>query len=106
MGSLDSGATKLTFDNDMERVVDLLVCADGGWSAVHKYNLGARDETTADERWVPVYTGMTGFYVISSQLNELLGSDGVEDLDTHGIWLDQGVLSCSPLPKGKIRWDL
>ena len=25
---------------------------------------------------------------------------------THGIWLDQGNLSTSPLPDGKIRWDL
>jgi hypothetical protein len=26
--------------------------------------------------------------------------------DTHGVWLDGGVKSTSPLPHGRIRWDL
>ena len=104
--SLEGGATKLTFNDTTNQVVDLLVGADGGWSEVRRHILRTINEATADKDWVPHFMGATGFYGISSHIDSFLEGDSVESTDTHGIWLDQGNLSSSPLPNGKMRWDL
>lgn len=106
---LKTGAVKVTFGDEDEIVADLLVGADGGWSEVRKHILKQRNEQTAEERWIPEFWGASGFYGISSQID---GLSDHKDLvphaltDTHALWLDQGNLSTSPLPNGKIRWDL
>jgi 2-polyprenyl-6-methoxyphenol hydroxylase-like FAD-dependent oxidoreductase len=104
--SLESGATKLTFNDTKNEIVDLLVGADGGWSEVRRHILRARNKATAAKTWAPDFMGATGFYGISSRMDCFLAGDGVDSTDTHGIWLDQGSLSSSLLPNGRMRWDL
>jgi 2-polyprenyl-6-methoxyphenol hydroxylase-like FAD-dependent oxidoreductase len=101
----ESSATNLRFNDRPKASVDLLVGADGSWSEVRRHILRARDEVTAEKRWVPAFMGATGFYGISSSIDDFW-VDNVDATDTHGIWLNQGKLSSSPLPNGKTRWDL
>lgn len=54
---------------------------------------------------MPAFMGATGFYGISSSIDDFW-VDNVDATDTHGIWLDQGKLPSSPRPNGKMRWDL
>ncbi|CZR69208.1 uncharacterized protein PAC_19108 [Phialocephala subalpina] len=89
--------------------VDLLVGAEGAWSEVRRHLLRQNDKKTADSRWVPEFMNATGLYGIFSPRKGHLWTDaGSMEFfqDTHGIWLDRGNLSTSPLPHGKIRWDL
>lgn len=104
IGVEESGGGKMgvLFGDGGSVEVDLVVGADGGWSEVRKSILKKRG--IRGERWEPPFMGQTGFYGISA-----LG-EGVEKGEawdsTHGVWLDRGNLSTSPLPGGKIRWDL
>ncbi|KAJ6569611.1 hypothetical protein B0H19DRAFT_1232374 [Mycena capillaripes] len=104
----ESGQMQVLFSDGSEVVVDLLVGADGGFSAVRKYILKERDPSTAEARWLPDFMGMTGFYGISTPGEALAESQAeAETRDgTHAIWLDNGNLSVAPLPGGKLRWDL
>lgn len=82
----------------------MLVGADGAWSEVRRHILTMRGEKTAMQRWIPGFMGASGFYGISK-----INAENVDPeilWDTHGVWLDQGNLTTSPLPDGKIRWDL
>jgi 2-polyprenyl-6-methoxyphenol hydroxylase-like FAD-dependent oxidoreductase len=101
---LEGGTTKVGFRDGENVEVDLLVGADWAWSEARKFILRQRNEETAMKKWVPDFMGANGFYGISR-----IDDDNVDPeilWDTHGIWLDQGNLSSSPLPDGKIRWDL
>jgi 2-polyprenyl-6-methoxyphenol hydroxylase-like FAD-dependent oxidoreductase len=100
---------RVLFKAGESQEVGLLVGAEGAWSAVRRHILRTRNAGTAEERWVPDFMGATGVYGISSpevMPLELEGAGEEVVADTHGIWLDRGNLSTSPLPGGKIRWDL
>ncbi|KAJ6501505.1 hypothetical protein C8R47DRAFT_1107639 [Mycena vitilis] len=104
----ESGQMQVLFSDGSEAVVDLLVGADGGFSAVRKCILNERDASTAEARWLPDFMGMTGFYGISTPEQVLAQSqaDAETKESTHAFWLDNGNLSVAPLPGGKMRWDL
>ncbi len=101
--TLDTGATTIGFEDQSTTTVDLLVGADGGFSSVRRHLLHKRDPATADGRWLPDFAHQTGFYAISHGFPQ--PDDDISSA-THAIWLHPGVLSSSPLPGGKIRWDL
>ena len=56
-----------------------------------------------EERQVPDFMGANGFYGISRCGKKEWENEYWED--THGVWLDGGVLPTSPLPDVRIRWD-
>ena len=90
---------------------DLVVGADGAWSKVRKHILQERNPSTTEGRWVPDFSGISGLYGISSKMDPLSDAKNGELIEsaatnTHGIMLDRGNLSSSPLPGGKMRWDL
>ncbi|KAJ7037525.1 hypothetical protein C8F04DRAFT_1092754 [Mycena alexandri] len=101
---LESGQIQVRFADGSTTVVDLLVGADSGFSAVRKFILHERDPSTAEARWLPDFMGMTGFYGISTP-GETKASAELQH-STHAMWLDNGNLSVAPLPDGKMRWDL
>lgn len=104
----ESGRIQVLFADGSQAVVDLLVGADGGFSSVRKSILHERDPSTAEERWLPDFMGMTGFYGISTPREALVETEADADMkeSTHALWLDDGNLSVAPLPGGKLRWDL
>ncbi|KAF4629564.1 hypothetical protein G7Y89_g8578 [Cudoniella acicularis] len=99
---------KVSFRGKGEVEFDLLVGADGSWSEIRRHILKQRNLLTAPERWIPDFMGACGFYGISTLQEQDLEKFDNPDIwsDTHGVWLDQGNLSTSPLPGSKIRWDL
>lgn len=103
---------KISFEGlEKEEVVDLLVGADGAWSSVRKYILAQRhrDEEKAIQRWKPAFQNACGYYGISDLFSTPFPVEAAEKgtwNDTHGIWLRPGNLTTSPLPNGKMRWDL
>lgn len=101
---LTNGQTRVSFTDGSEVYADLLVGADGGFSAVRRFVLEQKDPATAADRWLPDFMGVTGFYAVSTAVKakEACAPFG----DTHLIWLDQGFLASGPCPDGKIRWDL
>ncbi|KAH8596628.1 hypothetical protein B0O99DRAFT_593433 [Bisporella sp. PMI_857] len=105
---LDNNKIDITFQSGQSRRVDLLVGADGGWSTVRKHVIKARfgDNPAATNRWIPEFMGATGFYGVTRKLDLNKRADADAPADTHGIWLDRGNLSSSPLPNGGVRWDL
>ncbi|KAF8213702.1 hypothetical protein K438DRAFT_1915627 [Mycena galopus ATCC 62051] len=104
----ESGQMQVLFADGTNKVVDLLVGADGGFSAVRKFILHERHPSTSEARWLPDFMGMTGFYGISTPAEALAETRTHAETreSTHAIWLDDGNLSAAPLPSGKIRWDL
>ncbi|KAJ7151569.1 hypothetical protein C8R46DRAFT_913918 [Mycena filopes] len=102
---LDSGQIQVRFADESTTVVDLLVGADSGFSAVRKFILHERNPSTAEARWLPDFMGMTGFYGISKP-GGLLDAKTEASQSTHAIWLDNGNLSVAPIPGGRLRWDL
>lgn len=102
--TLDNGQTRVFFSDGTDISVDLLVGADGGYSAVRKHVLHQRDPATAETRWLPDFMGLTGFYGVGDA-TQATGST-VKASDSHCLWLDEGFLASGPCPDGKIRWDL
>lgn len=94
-------ATRIAFGDGEDIGVDLLV---GGYSSVRRFILEQKDASTAEERWLPDFMGMTGLYGVS----EAPRSDSAmaDSRDSHLIVLDQGCLATGPLPGGKTRWGL
>lgn len=102
--TLQDGRTAVTFEDGQTVTVDLLVGADGGYSAVRKFILNQKQPATAEERWLPDFMGMTGIYGVSKGVAS--PTSAARFGDTHLIWLDRGFLSSGPCPQGRIRWDL
>ncbi|KAH6695203.1 hypothetical protein F5X68DRAFT_227196 [Plectosphaerella plurivora] len=98
------GRTRVGFDDGSEIWADLLVGADGGYSAVRRHMLQTRNPATAEERWLPDFMGMTGIYGVSDAPET--ASATAPFADTHAIWVDRGFLATGPCPKGRTRWDL
>lgn len=98
------GRTRIAFDDGTEVWADLLVGADGGYSAVRRHILQTRNPATAEARWLPDFMGMTGIYGVSDapETEEAVAAFA----DTHAIWLDRGFLATGPCPAGRTRWDL
>ena len=63
-------------------------------------------QTRAAERFIPDLYGANGFYGIVNNLDKGPGFVPNTFADTHAIWFDGAYISTSPLPNGKIRWDL
>ncbi len=101
-----NGTLEVQFESEEKENVDLLVGADGGWSSARKHILREKyeDERKVEERQIPEFMGASGFYGISRCGEKEWGNKHWED--THGVWLDGRVLSTSPLPDGRMRWDL
>lgn len=103
--TLPTGTTKLVFEDQQRAVHHLVVGADGGWSGVRKHMLKtSRSAATAERQWTPAYCGASNVYGISTCHLSAQGTSAFQD--THGLMLDRGLLSTSPLPDGKMRWDL
>jgi len=105
LDSLPSVKVQAAFENGTTDELDLVVGADGAYSKVRKYILERRDPATADTRWLPDFFGVSGIYGISSETQYTQTSEHA-DPQTHGLWLQRGNLSSSPLPNGRLRWDL
>lgn len=102
--TLADGKTKVSFADGSDASVDLLVGADGGYSAVRKFILKQRDAASAESRWLPDFMGLTGIYGVGTAPK---AKDATVDFgDSHCIWLDRGFLATGPCPDGKFRWDL
>lgn len=99
--TLDTGQTRVSFSDGTDISVDLLVGADGGYSAVRKYILNQRDSATAEARWLPDFMGITGLYGVGDA-TQAAGST-VKASESHCLWLDRGFLASGPCPDGKIR---
>ncbi|KAF7319851.1 Salicylate hydroxylase [Mycena kentingensis (nom. inval.)] len=97
---LSNGQIRVTFDDHSELDVDLLVGADGAYSSVRRFILGGDEK-----RWLPHFTGITGFYGISRP-TQTLAPNATASAGTHAFWLKDGSLSVAPLPNGRLRWDL
>lgn len=112
ISSLSDGRMRIRFEGlEKEEDVDLLVGADGVWSSVRKHILLHRhkDPQKTLQRWKPEFQNACGYYGISDLSSTPYPSDAAEEgtwNDTHGIWLNPGNLTTSPLPNGKMRWDL
>ncbi|CAM1509392.1 Fc.00g031310.m01.CDS01 [Cosmosporella sp. VM-42] len=102
--ALENEQTKVAFADGTDVLADLLVGADGGYSAVRRFILNQRNKPTAEERWLPDFMGLTGFYGVGTAI-EAEGAIAKFD-DSHSMWLDGGFLATGPCPDGKIRWDL
>lgn len=106
---LPIGKTLIEFADGESDEVDIVAGADGAFSKVRMHILEERGPATADDRWLPESIGVSGVYGISSGVRQLEhGKSRVEgaELQTHGLWLDRGNLSTSPLPNDRMRWDL
>ncbi|TKW48903.1 hypothetical protein CTA1_8565 [Colletotrichum tanaceti] len=87
--------------------VDLLVGADGGYSAVRRHILALRDPQTAARRWLPDHMGMTGIYGISSAEKMPVSHHPERPFsESHSVWLPRGFLATGPCPGKMFRWDL
>jgi len=105
--SLDSGRVRIDFTDEETAEVDLLIGADGAWSVVRKYILQQKAAATAEQRWVPPFTGVAGIYGISSPHNVPSKSDPAKPagaLEVHLMLLDQGNIGALPLEDGKLAW--
>ncbi|KAK7416909.1 hypothetical protein QQZ08_011850 [Neonectria magnoliae] len=103
--ALTNGQTRVSFADGTEMAVDLLVGADGGFSAVRRFILDRRDSATAADRWLPDFMGLTGFYGVSGPGISAEPAPAPFS-DSHCVWLDRGFMASGPCPDGKIRWDL
>ena len=102
--TLENGQTNVTFSDGTTMLVDLLVGADGGYSAVRKHVLNQRNKATAEQRWIPDFMGLTGFYGVGNAVKAANATGKASD--SHCVWLEGGFLSSGPCPDGKVRWDL
>jgi 2-polyprenyl-6-methoxyphenol hydroxylase-like FAD-dependent oxidoreductase len=98
------GRMKVDFDDGTDVSADILVGADGGYSAVRRHILQTRSPATAEQRWLPDFMGMTGIYGVSDAAETTTAAAAFAD--THAIWLDRGFLATGPCPAGRTRWDL
>ncbi|OBR09399.1 Salicylate hydroxylase [Colletotrichum higginsianum IMI 349063] len=103
----DACCTRVGFADGTHLDVDLLVGADGGYSAVRRRILTLRDPQTAARRWLPDHMGMTGIYGISSA-DKMPASHAPERpfSESHSVWLPRGFLATGPCPGNMFRWDL
>lgn len=106
----DSGhGSKVHFTDGESTELDLLIGADGAWSAVRKYILNQRDPKSGQKRWVPEFTGIAGLYGISSSLDVPPNSDPstLGDLrEAYMVLLDRGHIGALPLEDGKVAWTI
>lgn len=89
--------------------LDLLIGADGAWSAVRKYILRQRNPKSGQTRWAPKFTGVAGLYGISSSLDVPPNSDPSKlgDLrEAYMVLLDRGNIGVLPLEDGKLAWTI
>ena len=96
--------SKVRFTDGESTGLDLLIGADGAWSAVRKYILDQRDPTNATKRWAPDFTGVAGLYGISSSGGVPPNSDPSKlgDLrEAYLVLLDRGNIGALP----PARWE-
>ncbi|KXS15467.1 FAD/NAD(P)-binding domain-containing protein [Gonapodya prolifera JEL478] len=104
--ALDDGRTRLHFAHGGGSFdADLVVGADGVWSRVRRRILECRDPATAAPKWDPTYMGGSGFYAVTKPLDESVIQSPQWNC-SHGMLLDRGNITTSPLPEGRMRWDI
>lgn len=110
----DAGrGVRVCFEGGEEVDADLVVGADGGWSAVRRHIISTAAAGTLsgtdDDRWKPEFAYADGIYGVSKPVDKTHAAKGEEDVkdgDTHWVLLDSGTASTWALPGGRQFWTI
>jgi FAD-dependent urate hydroxylase len=107
--TVTGGGVRLCFAGGEEAVADLVVGADGGWSAVRRHIMSTAVGEEHVDRWKPTFAYADGIYGVSKPVNQARATEGDEDMedgDTHWVLLDSGTASTWALPGGRQFWTI
>lgn len=111
--SVNGGRVTVCFEDGGEVHADLVVGADGAWSAVRRCIISTapilKDKDAEPEGWKPAFAYADGLYGVSEPIDRsrsVGGEEDVRDGDTHWVLLDSGTASSWALPGGRQFWTI
>jgi FAD-dependent urate hydroxylase len=111
--SVDGSGVTVCFEDGGEVHADLVVGADGGWSAVRRHIISTAPVLKRKDgepgRWKPAFAYADGIYGVSKPIDRshtVEGEEAVKDGDTHWVLLDSGTASSWALPGGRQFWTI